>query len=448
MRTRSAVIGALMKGRPGRDGLKGVSVYVAWRGERIERSTGIAVDEVNWDRVNQRVVGLSGSDRLNAKLDNMLSILRGRRDQLEAEGRGYRVKDIMDALDELSSSSSPVVNSDGEKGIIFSDLMEGFMASRRLSWSSRNAYERFGRAFVQYFGGNARVNADLDYSGFLNHLSSIYAETSAFQLWRCLTAVINYGIERGWIEGVSPLSTLRVKKPGKIKPKVALDEVMIGKLVKWLSRSCVYDDARGSFLRGDGLLNPNKKECAVGLYLMMYYLSGLSPIDLAQLKSEQLMMDGGARCFNLDRQKTGVSAYIVLSDSNKFYVSLFNLYLNTSSSRLGYIFPFLYWSRACITKYKKGFSEQQIYTRVRFVLYRLNQRLRQVVTELNAEGACIPSSLTFYSARHSFATRFISRSSNINALCSAMGRSPNTIATYISDLQRADVMKAELNKLF
>lgn len=447
MRTRSAVIGIVMKARAGRDGLYGLSVYVAWHGERIERSTGISIPFENWDRVNQRVVGMDGMRRLNERLDGMLAILREKRDALDVEGVSYMSRDIMSALDEARDGLSSVGQSSSDDGILFSRLMEAFIRSRKLSWSSRQSYERFGKCFMGYFG-DVEVNANLDYSGFMEHLNSIYASTSSFQLFRCLTAVYNYGMEKGWIKGVSPLGNLNVRKPGKKRPKIALDDAMIGKLAKWLEKRCAYDYASGSFIKGAHLANPNRQECAVALYLMMYYLSGLSPIDLAQLKADMLIVDNGARCFVRDRQKTGRGCYIVLSDANKFYVSLFNFYLNTSSSRLGHIFPFLYWSPNCVKKYKKGFSEQQVYTRVRFVLYRLNQRLRQVVQQLNAEGAGIPSTLTFYSARHSFATRFISRSSNINALCSAMGRSANTIATYISELQNAQVMKNELNKLF
>ena len=50
--------------------------------------------------------------------------------------------------------------------------------------------------------------------------------------------------------------------------------------------------------------------------------------------------------------------------------------------------------------------------------------------------------------KKNFATTFLSKSTNITALCSALGRSPSTISYYIAELTSTSAMKDEIKKVF
>lgn len=74
--------------------------------------------------------------------------------------------------------------------------------------------------------------------------------------------------------------------------------------------------------------------------------------------------------------------------------------------------------------------------------------VNQEVVRRNVEGKSdIPlidvSKCTFYSSRHSFAMAYMSKGGSPMALATLLGRSPNTLAQYIKELeQESDLVEA------
>ena len=81
---------------------------------------------------------------------------------------------------------------------------------------------------------------------------------------------------------------------------------------------------------------------------------------------------------------------------------------------------------------------------------RFSSQFHRAIEELNStlgDDEKVPTGMSFYSARHSFATNYVKRSGNLSALASMMGRSPNTIATYINTLTNESDLLAERLKM-
>ena len=104
----------------------------------------------------------------------------------------------------------------------------------------------------------------------------------------------------------------------------------------------------------------------------------------------------------------------------------------------GYIYPVI----------KDGMSEKQITNAVAKFCLEANKHLRKVCNEINGntirrnvkkgleEPLIDVEKVSLYSARHSFANSYLSQpGASVHGLASLMARSPDTISTYIHQLQ-------------
>ena len=176
------------------------------------------------------------------------------------------------------------------------------------------------------------------------------------------------------------------------------------------------------------LYDCRSREFAIAYGLLVYYLSGLSPIDLCLMKRDAVKINDGRLVTGGARKKTSVGFFVSRSYTLRM-MALFGPFLERVDGE--YLVPVMEHysdSRACETFCKRG-----------------NSILRQVAGEL---GIGRSDELTYYCFRHSFASNFLKKSGNINALASTMGRSANTIATYVHQITQADFMAEELDKVF
>ena len=119
------------------------------------------------------------------------------------------------------------------------------------------------------------------------------------------------------------------------------------------------------------------------------------------------------------------------------------------------LFPILLpTSKKGVPFWNISFTETEIYRIVRNYICVDNTRLlRTALSQVNSiikdDSENINTDcISFYSARHSYATAFISQSSNIKVLARTMGRSASTIGTYLHELASDDEMYDETSKVF
>lgn len=170
---------------------------------------------------------------------------------------------------------------------------------------------------------------------------------------------------------------------------------------------------------------------ARNLYIFSYYARGMNFTDLAELKWSDIE-DGR---FSYIRNKTHAFLKVQLPDSPiiKEILDFYKIYRPFDTS---YIFPIL-------KKDEKLYSEEELHNRKNNVRSFYNKQLKDILK------ACkIEKNITFYTARHTFATTALRNNVNINIIKQSLGHKKlSTTESYLDDFTDHEVNN-EINKMF
>ena len=150
-------------------------------------------------------------------------------------------------------------------------------------------------------------------------------------------------------------------------------------------------------------------------------------------------------CFDYKRAKTGISVRPRIV-CDRLAVAIFQPFIDTCSSREGYIFPIVQNDKQSLLKQR---TYDSVKLAVQYVAKVSLKWVRKICAEINEEverinnqtGQSMPlidlERLSCYNMRHSFAMAYLSSpGANINSLASLLARSPNNIGTYITQLSQ------------
>jgi len=167
------------------------------------------------------------------------------------------------------------------------------------------------------------------------------------------------------------------------------------------------------------------------LYIFSYYARGMNFTDLAELKWEDV--ENGK--FNYTRNKTNVNLKIKLPDI-PIINEIFDFYKLYRPYDTHYIFPIL-------KKEIKEYSGKELKDRKDSVLKYYNKELKKIFDFCN-----IYKNITFYTARHTFATSALRNGVNINIIKQSLGhQSIKTTENYVEDFAENEVDEV-LNAMF
>ena len=182
-------------------------------------------------------------------------------------------------------------------------------------------------------------------------------------------------------------------------------------------------------------------------WLLGLLFAGLAPIDLCQLKLKDLQpktIDGeDYYCVDIKRQKTSMEVHLRIKVHTMYHNVMIRTLLMFRNGE--YLLPVL-----------DGVENDRlkIYKKVSNFLSNHTKNLREWAKEVNAEIIkrnienkdnipLIPDNITFYTYRHSFSQMYLAKGGNILNLASLLGRSMDTISTYVQQLTRdSDLVKA------
>lgn len=307
---------------------------------------------------------------------------------------------------------------------------------------------------------------------FEAHLRTKYKDTSIKKFFDCLKAAFNYAVSKDYIKQ-SPLEGYtHIRKLDIRTKKRALSLPEIAKLHKY------YFDTYG--FKGDGKTDLeitkkhywNKKfqrrgttkltpidaeQLSLCLFLCSYYMQGLALVDMANLKwkdmqdlevvdKKKFLSDTALHGIEYAQEHKQVTEYYKIEVARAKTNHPVRIIVEVSVL-LPFLLPF--------TNDLKGLTEEEqdetyvfpIYSaiddtpskkfgRMNYATYLVNNNIKRVGDKLGIKG------ITFYSARHTYASNLYHNNVSIGLIAQNMGRNPAEIETYLKDFEDENIIRA------
>lgn len=379
------------------DGCEGTVYYQVTHARKVRQiASSCRVYPAEWDNEHSTVKAFGGSPR-SAQVLQMQPCIRGDIERfmlicrrLESVGLVYTVDDIIEQFERYSSEYS-----------LF-NYMECLIARLRKNGKDRtsDAYRAALNSFKKFRGGEDIMLDSIDTSIMESYeawhrLNGNTFNTISFYI-RILRAVYNRALEDKNIENRFPFRRVYTGVDKTVKRALPLRSIRAIKSLD-LSGTPALDYARDMFL-------------------LSFYLRGMSFIDMAFLKKTDLV--GGFILYR--RHKTGQQLKIRWVREMQAIVDKY------PRNETGYLLPIIR---------NPGKKERYVYLNVS---YRINQSLKQIAAKA---GIGIP--LTLYVARHSWASVAKANGVPIGVISEGMGHdSETTTRIYLASLDASVVDRA------
>ena len=406
-----------------------------------EVSTGYSCIPKYWDKKNETVKrGFPNYLTINAIITKMKMEAIQRRDEFERTKTLYTPEMVLKPKEVLAATNDSL-----------SSLIDRYTVS--LSPTTCKVWKSFWNSFKRYIGKEdiSIIEITLEtIKGYAAYLEKKVEDSTIKMYLSKLAAVLKFAVEEGVISE-SPFKRFNYGKKYKTTAKLlyvhkdameVLKEMLLERLIVYTSKGMYTynDDAIDDFI-------DRKTDLFVlAFYLFGYVFQGLAPIDLCQLKVKDMKIveKDGVRFYawNTKRQKTGVKVSIRVSQEVLFNQILVKTML-MFRSKITYLLPILdgMENESALKIYKKVSNWLSNHSdTLREWFKKANERIVQMnVNDKSKNIPLIDEECSFYSYRDSYAMAYLSMpNSSPVALATLMGRSPNTLASYISHLTNED----------
>lgn len=406
MKINSAIIrNVLWTSKTLKDGTHPIMLCIRFNGQSLI-STTISCKPKDWDSKNQCLKrSFPNASALNAMLADMLNRAIKIKIKLEQDGIAYNHKTIADLYKGGDADKS--------KPTTFLNIMQDMFEKRSLAVNSRSIYHTAYLSISRFLGNPNFLPSDVN-----DQKIKDWAIQCAKK--NCTNTMLNY------LYKIETTLTYASKIGISFnKPMEGLDWIHSHYRIKVEHRNLQADDIlklemhfENTFGVNEGLLQRTSKQFVLAFFLCSYQMQGLAPVDMLQLKSENVTETtvNGIDVYKIvtKRQKTKVPLTIIVPKM-KLAADILKFLLESSDTRDGYVFP-VFYADCDKNKLSRTFNTCA------------NKHLAALANELGIKP------FTLYAARHSFATNKIREGANIGLLANAMGRSINNIGTYISNL--------------
>lgn len=438
MRLSTASIRLVQKmNRQRKDGTYPIYIVVCFHG-RVEQATGIACKSAHWDLRRECVKGDSNAPVLNKMLSELKQRVIERKNEYEYQKKKYTARMLLEGcgLDFEASDSFGVV-------------AERLVEERRLKYETVRTYTYTYNLLCEFLGrkdfsvGELTVGIVKDFAYSLER--SLKTNTIK-RVMGCIASVWNYAIARKLVSGDDyPFNVFQYSQRYRETARdyhlekshiIRLRDYFLNLVIERNGKLWHYKD--GAYER---LHKRYTKEFAVCWFLMSFKMNGLSPIDFAVIKPGDCkrIVIGGEEYWSIDikRKKTSRDVHIRLKRDLLTLVG-FEGFLAVSGH---FVYPIIH--------YHDGHTDTQMLNQCHKASRKAILRLREALNEINldiardnadnhvSEPLIDSERVVMYTQRHSFATEFLNTpGASINGLASLLGRSPNTIATYVKQITR------------
>lgn len=405
----------LRKNKQTADGLHPIYLRVAYNG-MVEKSTGINVDALHWDKKEKKVLkGFPNYRTINEQLSAMVQQCMDRMNLQRLSGLPYNRLKILDG------SSTKV---DERKS--FTRLVNEYLLSHNLSVHTMRHYRMVRDKLIACFGDDAeRWNVKV----FDTYLSGLRLSDSTRRL--IFNKCQGLGLD---LSGFNKNKYKIGRRNGYI-PQAAMP------FVKEVALSKVgVIDGDGFKYSDEFINNINNKhwDDFAGIWIYVDYLfQGLAPVDLNQILKKDIVVKringNDYYCWDGKRSKTGV--YVKIRIKRNIYTNMLisGIISFTDGERF---LPIMPDDATDIDRYNKIMNTMEYRKRLKKFWREVNEKIQEYNDyHPEEEVPFIDETLTWYAVRHSFAMHYVSLpNSSPLALATLLGRSANSLAQYLETL--------------
>lgn len=448
---------------------------VSYNGQRKYKSVGLSCSEKNWNKNKQEV------RQSHPMAKNMNTIIRNEIDKanryvmsVEGQQQSYSANSIIKAI----SKSAPTTHT------LFSLIEEriSFFRDTTQKHNTASGYRTLLN-IIKRFNYNEDIELfDLTkawVNDFELYLHSKYADNSVRKFFDCLKAVMNYAIAKDYVKE-SPLTNYKfIKDLNCTTRKRALTIAEITTLMQYyhdtygfwgtntrpnLEKTRVHYWNQKFKPRGTTKLTPiDAEQFSLALFICSYMFQGLALVDMANLKRKDLR-----RIKVADQKKWLEDAAmhgIEYANANKREQTCYEIIIKRQKTNhptrivcnANFLIPYLNPFGSCVNGneddeeleeyvfpiYDKDNDDEYIkYERMKYAIYLVNVNLKRV-----AQRVGIDHGLTFYSARHSYASNLYHSNVPVGLIAQNMGRNPADIETYLKAFDTENILDANRKAL-
>ena len=444
-----------------------IMLRLCYNGQRKYKSFGLSCSEKMWNEKKEEVrsshpYAKSMNTLIRAEVDKANKRIM----ELERDKKDYSVTTLMKDL----SKSAPTTTSLFD---MFEERISFFKATH--SHNTATGYRTLLNAIKRYTEETDYELFEVDTEwirSFEVYLRDNYKDTSIKKFFDCFKAVMNRAVELGYIKA-SPFDDYRLIRPLDTKtPKRALsvDEMMT--LMRYYMKTYGFGNKPKPNLektkvrywnakfrrRAHTKLTPiDAEQLSLALFICSYMFQGLALVDLANLKwgdirdievldKEKYARDSGEFGIDYANEHKEVKDYyeinVARSKTNKpvrilveemtllpFLLPFTEAIKNVPDDEVDDMYVFPIYSEQDDTPEKR-------FGRMTYANYLVNVNLKRIAERLGMKP------LTFYSARHTYASALYHANVPMGLIAQNMGRNPAEIETYLKDFDRDSVIDA------
>lgn len=418
MRTSKPRLSLYLKtSKPNSRGLCMIMLRCAWKGSVVDKSTGISCLPTHWNAHGRCLKG----NVLNSKVIN----LQLQRLLLDYE---QRVHSFM--LSGMSFTSRDVIYGSSNMGMNVRDvsyLIDQYLDENHLQPQSLIAWRAL-KSNLRLYNGDGILIDSIDQGfvkGFTKHLEHKKYNDGTIRLYLSkFRALCRWCCSKGLMVADPFIGFNYTRKYKASSRHQNLNIKTVDAIIRYFMLHVNDEGFRERFL------DIRSEEFALSLWLCGYVFNGAAPVDLLQIRIEDFVVKQIDGCeflaYDGKRSKTRVPFVVRLRRGVGVIETLLSLLINGRDS--GWLFPQMY---------ELGDSMKMVAKIVRYVQEPLSRLFKHINEFIDTEGIdcdLIPDGFSLYSYRHSFAMCYIAKGGNIAALATLMGRSIDTMSSYITQL--------------
>jgi site-specific recombinase XerD len=439
-----------------------IMIRIQYNG-RKEKATGYSCIEKDWDKDKQELKrGYPNHIAINLQLKDMIN-------RAEAIKYDFERKKIPYTPDMIFNSLSGERANTNELDIYV--LIERYMQTQNIKIGTIYKYKNLLHKLKEFFGSKQILITSIDKEMIKKFDLWVsgkgYDDNYILSIYTNLSAILNYAIDMELIDK-NVLLLSKVKKRHKSHhTHIAISYPQIVQLHNYYLHLIGFNIGTGSYNTQFAYSLRNKAN-ALALFLFCYFAQGLAFVDIAKLKITDVKIEKkhnkkygreSKRTYPriepeyieyieiyTKREKTKEQVPIVIQKTDSLFDYVITPYLDSAESRDGYLFPIYQNDRH---SYKND-TEMDRYRLLKQAEYYVNTELKIIAKEADRYELDyldkrkkekidkLPENLSFYVARHTFASVCIEKGMNPVELAILMGRSPEGIFRYVKTIKSND----------
>lgn len=461
---KAAVAALLYTSKTLANGEHPIMIRVCYNNKRKYKSTGLSCPKKLWNAVKREVRSRHPlSVNMNAIIGSELLRLKNRVLEFERQGAAYSAQAVLEASVRKPPPRKTLNDLFGERIAYFRDTMQ--------KHNTATGYRTLLH-IVERFAHHREVELfDVDTEWLVNfekHLHARYADTSIKRFFSAFRALMNHARRNGLLE-TNPFDRFRFSRKLDVRTaKRALDSDEMDSLVRYyldtyyygtrqkpdpgtMKRRCWRGRSPGT-QEAQSPVEIEAERFALAMFICSYIFQGLALVDLARLKWKDLVpievlnrekydRDCAARGsryaeehkemvafyeINLVRAKTQHPARVLVERSAaRPYLAPF---AGEAGSHEGgdFVFP-IYFDD----------DPGHQFERLTYANNVINQSLQRAAARIG-----LSRRITFYSARHTYASRLYHADVPLPLIAQNMGRNQAEIETYLKEFDRDRIISA------